>query len=130
MAGGGAAAAAVRASESERGGVDERKWKRRERRVRSGAPGGRLGRVHPGAWAPRGGRALPARHGGTAWPAIARGLGAGAGKGKARSRAGPASASGPEARLRPASTPFPFFYFLNIFQAHFDSFKIFFRFGP
>ena len=62
--------------------------------------------------------------------------GAGAGRGKARWWAGPASASGPEARPRPASArlfPFPFFlkfFFPNIFQAHFDSLKIFFRFGP
>jgi len=68
MASGGAAAAAVRASE--RGGVDEREWQRREKRARPGPPGGRPGRVHLGAWAPRGGRALPARHGGTARPAV------------------------------------------------------------
>jgi len=59
--------------------------------------------------------------------------GAGTSRGKALSWAGPASASGPEARLRPASAPlslFSNFFFPNIFQAHFDSFKIFFRFGP
>jgi len=42
-----------------------------------GAPSGRPGRVQVGAWAPRGGRVLPARHGGTAWPAVAH---AGAGR--------------------------------------------------
>ena len=77
MASGGAAATAVQASESERGGVEEREWNRWERRARPGAPGGRPGRVHPGAWAPRGGKALPARHGGTAQPAVARGRGRG-----------------------------------------------------
>jgi len=72
MASGGAAAAAVQASESERGGVDERKLQWRGRRTRSGAPG-----VQADACAPCGGRALPARHGGTARPAVAHGRGRG-----------------------------------------------------
>ena len=77
MASGGAAAASVRASESERGGVEEREWHRREKQARPGAPGGRPGHVHPAACAPCGGRAQPARNGGTARLPFARGRGRG-----------------------------------------------------
>ena len=69
-------------SGGERARVDEREWQRRGRRARPGAPGGRPGRVHPGACAPRGDRALPACHGGTARPAVARGRGRWCGEGK------------------------------------------------
>ena len=46
--------------------VEDRKWERRQRRRRSGTPGGRPGCIHAAACSPRGGRALPACHGGTA----------------------------------------------------------------
>ena len=118
MAIGGAATAAIWANESDRGGVDEREWQRREKRVRPGAPGGRPRRVHPGACAPRGGRALPVRHGGTARPAVVRGHGCGFAEEGRRARG--------LGRLRPAdqkrgrgllAPPFPFFnfFFPNIF---------------
>jgi len=62
--------------------VDEREWQQRGRRVRPGAPGGRPGRIRSGACAPRDGGALPARHGGTARPAVTRGRGRGHGEGE------------------------------------------------
>jgi len=68
-----------RARERER--EERRKWTRRGRRGRPGAPGGRPGRVQAGACAPRGCRALPARHGGTGRPVVARGRGRGEGDG-------------------------------------------------
>jgi len=64
-------ARAVQGRESERGRAERHNWQRRVRRVRPGAPGGRPGCVHSGACAPRGGQALPARHGDTARPFIA-----------------------------------------------------------
>ena len=90
MARGGAAAA--RAGERARVRVERHKCQRGRRRTRPGAPGGRPGRVQAAACSPRGGRALSARHGGTARPS-ARGHGAGVGKG--------ASAGG-LGQLRPA----------------------------
>ena len=126
----------ARVKERARERVQERVWQAGRRQARLGAPGGRLGCVHPGACAPCGGRTLPACHGVAARPStrvdatLAR-------AGVTRGRAGPASASGPKARPRPASAPLSllsiFFEFLllNIFfQAQFDPFKILFRFCP
>ena len=78
------------------GCVRAREWARprAERRVwQPGAPSGRPGRVQATACSPRGGRALPARHGGTARPsACGHGAGTSAGKG---------ASAGVLGRLRP-----------------------------
>ena len=75
------AAAHGRRREQEREREERLKWTRRGRRARPGAPGGRPGRVEACACAPRGGRALPARHGSTARPAVVRGRGRGSEEG-------------------------------------------------
>ena len=58
----------MRTRERARAREEERVWQRGRRRTRPGAPSGRLGRVQAVACAPRGGRALPTRHSGTARP--------------------------------------------------------------
>ena len=86
----------------------------------AGAPSGRLGHVQIGAWAPRGGRALPARHGGTARPAVAR---AGAGVGREKGALGGKAGFGQRARSEAAAywLPCSLFYFFNSFLNHFPS---------
>ena len=90
-------------SEGERGWAGGCKWQRGRRRTRPCAPGGRLGRVRVVACAPRGGRALPARHGGTARPSTrGRDAGASAGKGVDAARGGWAGFAGWAGWLAPA----------------------------
>ena len=94
--------------------AEGRVWQRGRRRTRPGAPGGRPGRVQAAACAPRGGRALSARHGGTARPSarVDTALARARGRGKhGRGEAGPASLAGPVGWRRPATEqpPFPFF---------------------
>ena len=80
----------ARASREARASGGGRKWERGLRRARPGAPGGRPGRLHAAACPPRGGQALPARHGGTARPSARADAGASARREKGKARAGQA----------------------------------------
>ena len=87
-------ARAERGQESERARAEGREWERGRRRAQPSSSGGRPGRVLAVACSPRGGRTLPARHGGTERPS-ARGRGRERGAGEGEGTGGPG-------RLRPA----------------------------